>query len=331
MRNLLLFLACILFLTTTSSCNKIFCEGSTSEAPPVSPYQNPVWHPNGTLLGFNRQVLKSVVIDNSDCMKYYACTFYSDSSGFWLINKDGTNMRRVTTFQLYSPSWSPDGKWIAFDNGGVIYKMAFDGANFDTSHIITLTDNSYKSFFSTWNSNSDTIFYDSDKDTRTGTLFYAIWKMAADGSGQKRITDTAVSVTNGGDRQPVCTLDNQILYTEFPKGSQQMQIFTMDANGNNRKQITDWQENFGDVYQYTYFKNHLYFEKFDVWIAGTDGLDVHKVIEPSAAGFSIAKDGTIAYINYSGDVEAMIDKTHGTIWTSDINGNNKKPLTYNNY
>jgi tricorn protease-like protein len=314
------------FLLILNSCKKLGCQSSTDYTPPPSPYQDPVWYPNGTILFFNHQVLKSVSIDR--CDNNYYLDFYPDSLGFWMINRDGTGMRRLTNFTLLDPAWSPDGKWIAFDNGGVIHKMAFDGANLDTSNIIAITDNSFDRFFPSWSSNVDTIYYNSNEDAPVHTIFHSIWKMAADGSGQTRITDTTVAISNGDILEPFRTSSNQILHFRYPKGTQQMQVYIMDSNGNNIKQITKNPNGFRYSYYLGYFNNEVFFEGDYLYRCNMDGSNTQKVGTNPSQGFSISKDGIIAYVNYD---NRAVDKTHGTIWLTDINGDTNNPLTYNIY
>jgi Tol biopolymer transport system component len=319
-------LLCSIFFILLNSCTKNGCEAYTFNEPVTSPYSNPVWHPGGKILGFNHQVVKSVSYDKCD-QKSYA-SFYADSTGFWIINSDGTNMRRVTTFSLLNPAWSPDGKWIAFANGGVIYKMSFDGENFDTTNIIALTDANANYFTPTWSTNDDTIYYETNKDAPEHTNFYSIWKMSSNGSGQTRITDTSLSVSNGDVRTPYYTNDNQILHFRYPKGSEQMQVFIMNTNSNNIQQITNNPINFPYTFYFGYFNHRVFYESFDVWSCNVNGSDTKKIIANSSQGFSISKDGTLAYVNFNNKV---VDKTHGTIWLSNINGSTPKPLTYNTY
>ena len=308
------------FFAVLNSCRKSGCQAYTSNDPVTSPYTGPVWHPGGNILGFNHQVVRGVNYDK--CANKSYASFYPDSSGFWLINKDGTNMRRVTSFLLQTPPWSPDGRWIAFANGGVIYKMSFDGVNFDTTNIIALTDANWNHFTPSWSPMGDTIYYETDENTPLHTEFYFIWKMAADGSGKMDITDST------GARTPFCTSDNQILHFRYPKGSQQMQVFIMDINGNNIRQVTNNTMDFTYTYYFNYFKSKVFYEGFDIWSCNTDGSDMQKVVSNSSEGFSISKDGVIAYINFDGNI---IDKTHGTLWVTDTNGKSPKSLTYNFY
>ena len=320
MNFLKIILISLICFITLNGCRKLGCPASTNDDLVTSPYQDPVWHPDGNILGFNHQVINGIGSDKCDNKSY--ASFYPDSSGFWLINKDGTNMRRVTTFPLSTPAWSPDGKWIAFSNGGVIYKMPFDGVNFDTTNIIALTDANSNHFYPTWSPTGDSVYYDTNENTPEHTDFYFIWKMAADGSGQSDITDTT------GARRPFCTSDNQILHFRYPKGSQQMQVFIMDANGNNVRQVTDNPMDFTYTYYFGYFNSRVFYEGFNIYSCNTDGSNTKEVVANSSQGFSISKDGTIAYVNFDNN---HVDKTHGTIWLTDINGNSPKPLTYNIY
>lgn len=323
LKTILISSICFIIL---NSCRKLGCQAYTYNDPVTSPYQNPIWHPDGNILGFNHQVVKGVSYDKCDNKSY--ASFYQDSSGFWLINKDGTNLRRVTTFPLSTPAWSPDGKWIAFSNGGVIYKMSFDGVNFDTTNIIALTDANSNHFTPSWSPTGDTIYFESNTDAPPHTDFYSIWKMAENGSNQTLITDTSIAVSNGDDRTPFCTSDNQLIHFRYPKGSQQMQVFIMDVNGNNIRQVTNNPMDFTYTYCFGYFNSKVFYEGFDIYSCNIDGSNNKKVVANSSQGFSISKNGTIAYVNFNNN---NVDKTHGTIWLTDVNGNSPKPLTYNIY
>jgi Tol biopolymer transport system component len=319
MKKLSLFLFIIIISFITNSCRKV--DGPCFDDLPNPPYLSPVWHPNGQILGFNRLPLKTIYNSDKACSGY-VYTYYEDSTGFWLINKDGTNLRRATTFQLSAPSWSPDGKWIAFCNGGTIYKMLFDGTHFDTSHVIPLTNNGANNNYPSWSLLGDTIYFDSNKSAPSGTSFYAIWKIAADGSGQTRITKEL----NLGGREPFFINGNQILFTRFV--NQFTQVFFMNTKGENVKQITlDTIHFFGFQKEFPlFYDNKLFFENYGIWSINMDGSGLTQLTTPSTQGFSISKDGTVAYINFGYNT---LTKELGTVWLMDSAGNNKKQLTYN--
>jgi hypothetical protein len=285
---------------------------------PQSPYSNPVWYPDGSFLGFNHNPLMSVTTYGAPgCSPEYSVSFY-DSTGFWVINKDGTNMRRVTSFSLEDPSWSPDGRWIAFDNGGAIHKMAFDGNNFDTAHILQVTPQA-NNYFPCWSPQSDTIYFDSDLAT-----YFHIYKMAADGSGQAIIGNKGIdSLINS---EPFCNSNNQLVNLGGIKGSQFLQIFTMDFNGANVTQVTSDSDN---VKQYPkWFNNRIYFEANGIWSVNMDGSGLKEICGNSNLNYSISKSGTIAFVNFDG---SKVDQTNGVIWLVDTSGKNKIQLTANKY
>jgi hypothetical protein len=43
----------------------------------------------------------------------------SGTPGLWLMSRDGSNLRRLTTGNDTRPSFSPDGAWVAFQREGV--------------------------------------------------------------------------------------------------------------------------------------------------------------------------------------------------------------------
>jgi len=75
----------------------------------------PAWSPDGSRIAFSAEV--------------------EDHRGIYVVNADGTNLRRLTLTQDYdefAPAWSPDGKRIVFqanpDNNWDIFVMNDDGS-----------------------------------------------------------------------------------------------------------------------------------------------------------------------------------------------------------
>jgi Tol biopolymer transport system component len=100
------------------------------------PYGADAWHPSG-IIGFNYIPVREMTWPwGLDCMALYHQL--TSLAGYWLMDADGSNQRRVLPARLGAPSWSPDGDWIVFYAGGHIYSMPFLGEGFDQSRIVHL-------------------------------------------------------------------------------------------------------------------------------------------------------------------------------------------------
>lgn len=134
------------------------------------PYDSPSWHPSGNFIGFNHTPLLKITYPYGEhCQGVYE--WDPHQSGFWLINPDGSNMRRIFPYKLLNPVWSPDGEWIAFvmplGDERHICKMRFTGETFDTTTLVQLTTEG-RNFFPDWSSDGRWIAYD---NTDCGNAF----------------------------------------------------------------------------------------------------------------------------------------------------------------
>src|SRR5882672_510198 len=99
MRLLFVF---FIFLALAFSCKKSnrISDCTLPAIVPFQPYSDPVWHPNGQLLGFNHTPLVGIETAGIAPCTWYGYLGQQDSAGFYLMNKDGTGLKRVTSFPI---------------------------------------------------------------------------------------------------------------------------------------------------------------------------------------------------------------------------------------
>lgn len=288
---------------------------------PFQPYSDPVWHPSGKLLGFNHVPQLRVDTNGVSPCVWYMNAVNFDSSGFYLLNSDGTNFRRVFKYNLTSPAWSPDGKWLAFVLNAQIYKVHFDGYKFDTANIIKLTDVG-ANFFPAWTPESDTIFYDSNLDNWGETSFYTIWKMDSEGRSKIKVTKS----TEGGDsRQPYVGRNGMIYYSSYYKS--QPEIFSMKKNGSNPTQMTFNSKNGNRGW--AKYKNGILLYNDNGALRRMDKNDDRVLVSPCST-YDISDIGEIIYSKMNFSITDA-NNQNGTLWIINIDGTQNRQLTINNF
>ena len=127
----------------------------------------------------------------------------SGSSGLWLADADGSNLRMLETPRAPgSPRWSPDGKLIAFDcfpknaSGGAVFVIDPDGAG-----ARRVSDEDEVASRPSWSLSGEHIYFTSNRGGG-----HNIWRVNADGSEPRRIAE-------GGNDWPQETPTGDTLYT----------------------------------------------------------------------------------------------------------------------
>jgi TolB protein len=337
LKLLFIFILILLVLLLPYSCSHNPTENDhNSPCPPIDivpdvAYDSPIWHPGGQFIGFNHTPLKSITYPyGEECVGEQ--DFEYDSSGFWLVNSDGTNMRRIFSYTLQSPAWSPDGEWISFclpiGEEVHIFKMRFTGTTFDTSSAVQLTS-AGRNFFPDWSPDGQWIAYDRSLADESGPA--GVWIMKNDGF-QKKV------VANG----------------RFPDWSPTMQyiVFTGFHNEIYRVNINDTSDvkrltslNQSNIYatdnrypHYSFDGTKIAFVSSpsptgaNIWIMNSNGSNLHQITANGVDGnfgisFSWSPTGEqIVYTHYQTTDWTM---NNGVFWMMNLISGNKTQFTFN--
>jgi Tol biopolymer transport system component len=146
----------------------------------------------------------------------------------YVINVDGTGLRKISDRGTAAPAWSPDGQKLVFQSRRTgnteIFVMDSDGGN-----VKQLTFNASEDRAPAWSPDGKRIAFDSDRDGESG-----IYVMNADGSDQHRIT----SHSGGAEAHPSWSPDGkQITFHKTVLGHGQVHV--MNADGSNVRRLTE--------------------------------------------------------------------------------------------
>jgi len=264
--------------------------------------KEPSWSPDGkTIVYYHMQK-----IDSSGQLT-------PDTSGLYLIDSDGANKRILLAGFTHSPDWSPDGKWIVFEQGAQIYKIKSDGDS--------LTQLTFEglNFFPSWSHDGKHIAYDSDVDDTK----YDIWTMSPNGENKKNISQESDSLDQGGWRRPNWNPDgNWIIHERYISGGEVgTEIFIMDTSGSNAEWLVH-----GSSPKYSPDGQKV------LYLCQPEGLypQLWAIDIQSKNKTQLTQDGSWAG-EWSPDGQSIVftNTLDGRLWIMNADGANWRQLTFN--
>jgi Tol biopolymer transport system component len=152
------------------------------------------------------------------------------SAAIFIINRDGTHLRRLTQVRLRygSPTFSPNGRMIAFTrNAAQIYRMNIDG-----SGIRQLTrEGSRLDSEPTWSVTGRIAFTSELKGATGGTSDIRV--MNADGSHLRSLAHSSAD-----EREPAWSPSGRKIAFSASQAPHRTWIYVMNADGRGRRALT---------------------------------------------------------------------------------------------
>jgi Tol biopolymer transport system component len=290
----------------------------------VPPYRDPICHPSGKIIGYNYTPIKEIKYHYGYNCPFEAQYIYDNkNSGFWIMDSDGQNQRRVLPYRLNCPSWSPDGNWITFSNRN-IYKMPFDGECFDTTSIIQLTFSGYD-FLPSWSPDGNYIAYDNTECGSAATPIppnsCGILIMEEDGNNKSFVARGRLPYWGSSED----TIYYMMRYYDLINKQENKIIdtkemsFTLEPSPSFNSQKTK-------IFFLGRFNNVP--NPIKLYSVDPSGYNFKLASNDPILYFSFMPDGRIVYLYFDG---TCIDEEKGTLWIMDENGLNKHQLTYNDF
>ena len=191
---------------------------------------DPVWSPDGKRIAFKS--------DRDGHVNVHGWPTHD----IYVMDADGSNPQNLTNNPAddWDPSWSPDGKRIAFTSRRdgpfniEVYVMDADGSNLQN-----LTNNPRDDRNPSWSPYGAHIVFSARRKGHFENKFsitHEVYVMNVDGGNQRRLTEN-----RNNDWDPVWSPDGKrIAFEADRKGNlEKFDIYVMDADGGNLQKLTN--------------------------------------------------------------------------------------------
>ena len=240
----------------------------------------------------------------------------SSNEDVYIMDADGSNVTQITTddADYFSPSWSPDGCYIAFNSqrsgNNDIYIMDADGSN-----VTQITTADANDRFPTWSPDGRYIAFDS---LRGGNR--DIYVIGVDGKDERQITTDYAA-----DWFPTWSPDGRYIAFNSQR-SENDDIYVIGVDGKDERRITtddadDYTPSWSPDGRYIAFNSDRA-GNFDVYIMDADGSNVTQITTDEAFnwGSSWSPDGR--YIAFNSQRSG-----NGDIYVIGVDGKNERRIT----
>lgn len=162
---------------------------------------------------------------------------YKCGNSICLMRPDGTRKRTLTaTYAEWDPSWSPDGRRLAFRRYYAFGDGAYDLYVVDANgcHLTRLTHR-MNGTSSSWSPNGRQIVF---------SVPLGIYVVNADGTGLRRLVPSVSRYAYGADT-PAWSVTNRIAYARYLPSRHRTEIYTVNPNGSGNAPLTRGTASFG--------------------------------------------------------------------------------------
>jgi Tol biopolymer transport system component len=239
----------------------------------------------------------------------------------YVIRADGSGPRRLThaAAKEFTPSWSPDGRWIAYrhqpgsDETGEIYAMRADG-----SGVHNLTRNGAMDYAPAWSLDGKRIAFASGRGSAQGIP--DIYVMKVDGSGVRRLTRNADI-----DEYPSWSPDGKRIVFSSTAGvafsGESRVLWVMNADGSKLRQLTHgpydmrpaWSPN-GKQIAYESSRGAPPSTPRTIWVMNADGSHPRRVVRGVGEHPGWSADGKkIVYAAYPAGIGVVNASRPGAV------------------